>query len=74
MDYAGAAAEHAADSLAFEEAANHYERALTALEVQEPIDCLRHAFRGNRPDRKAVVASVVFEGTTQQEQEVRHLV
>jgi class 3 adenylate cyclase len=38
VDYAAQAARRALESLAFEEAANHFERALIALEAGDPID------------------------------------
>ena len=41
--YAERAAERATGLLAYEEAANHYERALTALEAVEPVDERRQA-------------------------------
>jgi class 3 adenylate cyclase/tetratricopeptide (TPR) repeat protein len=41
VDYAVSAAERASAFLAFEEAANHYERALFALEAAEPVDEMR---------------------------------
>jgi class 3 adenylate cyclase len=43
VGYAERAAERATELLAYEEAANHYERALTALEAVEPVDELRQA-------------------------------
>jgi class 3 adenylate cyclase len=42
VDYAVRAAERADESLAYEETVVNYERALSALEVREPVDAERH--------------------------------
>ena len=46
--------------------------ALLHVEVRNPIERGGHAFRGNRHDRQAVSAGVLFPLTAQYDLEVRH--
>ena len=61
VEYAELAARRAAESLAFEETANHYDRALIALEAAQPVDEVRRCqlllargdalFRAGQPEQ-----------------------